>query len=81
MAHYGVVTFASYVCRTLPARQQPAIERHVTRCQSCAETVRWLREVAALAAADTRYEPPPTLVRRARQAFARATSKNQRLRR
>jgi putative zinc finger protein len=70
MTHFDVATCADFVRGVLGPNDRAALERHVAGCRSCAETVGWLRDVAAITAADDQYEPPADALRRARAVFA-----------
>lgn len=70
MGHVDIERLADFV-RGLGRRQdRAAIERHIAECDHCAEADRVLRSVAVFAAADTRYEPPPHVLRRTRALLA-----------
>jgi anti-sigma-K factor RskA len=51
----------SYALDALPADEQAAFEKHLTRCPSCAEEVRGMRETAARLAMATAVTPPPEM--------------------
>jgi anti-sigma factor RsiW len=70
MGHFDAPACADYVRGVLGPKRRTALERHIATCRSCATTVRWLREVAEIAAADEEYEPPPHVLRHARALFA-----------
>jgi anti-sigma-K factor RskA len=72
MGHFDVAFCADFVRGIVGAEDRAALERHVANCPGCAANLRWLIEVAALTAADARYEPPAELLTRADAMFATA---------
>jgi anti-sigma-K factor RskA len=61
----------SYALDALPADEQAEFERHLTRCPSCAEEVRGLRETAARLALAAAAPPPPEMRARVLAAVPR----------
>ena len=70
MAHADAATCADFVRGLLQPIAHAELERHLTVCHSCTETVDWLRAVQAVANVDAQYEPPAHVLRRARAVFA-----------
>ena len=73
MAHFDVAFCADFVRGIVGADDRAALERHIAICRACAANLQWLVDVAALTAADARYEPPAELLTRADAMFATAT--------
>jgi hypothetical protein len=73
MGHFDVAFCADFVRGIVGADDRAALERHIAICGPCAANLKWLIEVAALTAADGRYEPPSELLTRADAMFATAT--------
>ncbi|HEY3881181.1 MAG TPA: anti-sigma factor [Trebonia sp.] len=61
----------SYALDALPADEQADFEKHLTRCRSCAEEVRGLRETAARLGMATAVTPPPEMRARVLAAVPR----------
>ena len=72
MGHFDVAFCADFVRGIVGADDRVALERHIAICRPCAANLQWLIEVAAVTAADDRYEPPAELLSRADAMFARA---------
>jgi hypothetical protein len=72
MGHFDVAFCADFVRGIVAADDRMAIERHIAICRPCAANLRWLIEVAAVTAAEQRYEPPTELLTRADAMFATA---------
>jgi anti-sigma-K factor RskA len=72
MGHFDVAFCADFVRGIVGADDRAELERHIAVCRACAANLRWLVEVAALTAADARYEPPAELLTRADAMFATA---------
>ena len=74
MAHFDVAFCADFVRGIVGADDRAALERHIAICRPCAANLQWLVDLAALTAADARYEPPAELLTRADAMFATANS-------
>lgn len=74
MGHFDVAFCADFVRGIVGADDRAALERHIAICRPCAANLQWLIEVAALTAADARYEPPAELLTRADAMFTSARS-------
>jgi anti-sigma factor RsiW len=61
----------AYALDALAGADQARFERHLARCQQCAQEISGLREVTARLAAAAAAEPPPGLTERALAAAAR----------
>lgn len=72
MGHFDVAFCADFVRGIVGADDRVALERHIEICRPCAANLRWLIEVAALTAADQRYEPPAELLLQAGALFETA---------
>ena len=72
MGYVDVAFCADFVRGIVGADDRVAIERHMAVCRPCAANLRWLIELAAVTAADQRYEPPAELLTRADAMFATA---------
>ena len=73
MAHFDVAFCADFVRGIVGADDRAALERHIAICRPCAANLRWLVDLAALTAAEARYEPPAELLTRADAMFATAS--------
>jgi anti-sigma-K factor RskA len=74
MGHFDVAFCADFVRGIVGADDRAALERHIAICRACAANLQWLVDVAALTAADARYEPPAELLTRADAMFATAST-------
>jgi anti-sigma-K factor RskA len=72
MGHFDVAFCADFVRGIVGADDRAALERHIAVCRPCAANLQWLVDVAALTAADARYEPPAELLTKADAMFATA---------
>ena len=75
MRHFDVAFCADFVRGIVGADDRAALERHIAVCRPCAANLQWLIDVAALTAADARYEPPADVLLQAGAMFETAKPK------
>ena len=63
----------AYALDAITGADRARFERHLARCQACAQELRELREATARLAGAVAADPPPALVERAVAAAARTT--------